>query len=99
MRVAIQQVASESEERSSGLEGELRVEREWRQNLQSTLVSDKEKIAKLQEEITQLQALSSVSVITEKSVPYSSKLIIFFSNIMYLSCLLYYYANSFNKLI
>lgn len=62
MRVAIQQAASETEERSSGLEGELRVEREWRQNLQSSLVVDKEKINKLQEEVVQLQAVSSVCV-------------------------------------
>ncbi|XP_075209817.1 RUN and FYVE domain-containing protein 2-like isoform X2 [Lycorma delicatula] len=58
MRAAIQQAASETEERSSGLEGELRVEREWRQNLQNTLVIDRDKISKLQEEVAQLQAVS-----------------------------------------
>ncbi|KAG8258717.1 hypothetical protein J6590_025882 [Homalodisca vitripennis] len=47
------------EERRGVLEGELKVEREWRQSVQGTIVSERDKIATLQQEISQLKAVAN----------------------------------------
>lgn len=51
------------EEKRGELEGELRVEREWRQSMQGTIVSDRDKINILQQEIAQLKAMAVVIII------------------------------------
>lgn len=50
------------EEKRGELEGELRVEREWRQSMQGTIVSDRDKINLLQQEIAQLKAMAVVII-------------------------------------
>lgn len=47
-----------AEERRGELEGELRVEREWRQSL----AKDQDKMSSLQQEIAQLKAVAAVSI-------------------------------------
>lgn len=51
---------ADKELKVSTLEGDLRIEREWRQSLQDTLVKDKEKISELNMEVQKLQLVSLV---------------------------------------
>lgn len=53
------EITSEHEEKRGELEGELKVEREWRQTMQGTIAADREKIAHLQEEVAQLKAVAT----------------------------------------
>ncbi|XP_022906920.1 RUN and FYVE domain-containing protein 2 isoform X2 [Onthophagus taurus] len=46
------------EEQTTGIEDDLKVEREWRVTLQDSIQHDKEKIAKLQHELTQLRLIA-----------------------------------------
>lgn len=59
-----QQVA-EKEVKSSSIEGDLRIEREWRQSLQDTMVKDREKISQLQQEVVRLKDIATVSIISQ----------------------------------
>lgn len=64
--VALQKVGNINtvhEEKKGELEGELKVEREWRQSMQGTISADKQKISYLQEEVAQLKALAAVTVL------------------------------------
>lgn len=54
------EITSVHEEKRGELEGELKVEREWRQTMQGTITADREKIAHLQEEVAQLKAVATV---------------------------------------
>ncbi|XP_023717597.1 RUN and FYVE domain-containing protein 2 isoform X3 [Cryptotermes secundus] len=53
-----QQVA-EKEVQNSGIEGDLRIEREWRTSLQETVVKDRDKISDLHQELAQLKSVAS----------------------------------------
>jgi hypothetical protein len=55
-----QQIA-EKEVQNSSVEGDLRIEREWRTSLQETMVKDRDKISQLHQELAQLKSLASVS--------------------------------------
>jgi hypothetical protein len=55
-----QQIA-EKEVQNSSIEGDLRIEREWRISLQETMVKDRDKISQLHQELTQLKSVASVS--------------------------------------
>lgn len=57
-RAGLETVAQE--ERRGELEGELRVEREWRHSMQSTIVTDRDKISNLQQEVAQLKVMAEV---------------------------------------
>jgi len=59
MRSLGEQIA-EKELRLSTYEGDLKIEREWRQSLQQSSVKDKERISELNMSIQKLQMLSSV---------------------------------------
>lgn len=59
MRNLGKQIA-DKELKLSTLEGDLRIEREWRQSLQESDVKDKEEICKLNMEIQKLQLLKNV---------------------------------------
>ena len=52
---------ADKELKVSTLEGDLRIEREWRQSLQDTLIKDKEKISELNMEVQKLQLVGLVS--------------------------------------
>ena len=52
---------AEKELKVSTLEGDLRIEREWRQSLQETIVKDKEKISELNMELQRLELARAVS--------------------------------------
>jgi hypothetical protein len=78
-----QQIA-EKEVQNSGIEGDLRIEREWRTSLQETVVKDRDKISQLHQELTQLKSVASVSVfIFFQFVPFPSLTICIKSNILY----------------
>lgn len=51
---------AQQEEQTSSAEGDLRVEREWRISLQETMKQDRERISKLQTEISQLKIIAQV---------------------------------------
>lgn len=51
---------AQQEEQTSSAEGDLRVEREWRISLQDTMKQDRERISKLQTEISQLKIIAQV---------------------------------------
>ena len=53
------QVAAQVEA-SSGIEGELRVEREWRRNLEDSVVRDRDRLAEAQSELAQLKMVKEV---------------------------------------
>lgn len=53
--------ATQHEEQATNIEGDLRVEREWRLSLQDTMQQEREKISKLQAELSQLRAIAQVS--------------------------------------
>lgn len=53
--------AAQHEEQTSGVEGDLKVEREWRISLQETMQQDRERISKLQTEISQLKIIAQVN--------------------------------------
>ncbi|XP_008201701.1 RUN and FYVE domain-containing protein 2 isoform X1 [Tribolium castaneum] len=50
--------AAQHEEQTSNVEGDLKVEREWRISLQETMQQDRERISKLQTEISQLKIIA-----------------------------------------
>ncbi|VEN55006.1 unnamed protein product [Callosobruchus maculatus] len=50
--------AAQVEEQAVSIEGDLKVEREWRMSLQDTMQQDREKISKLQIEISQLKTVA-----------------------------------------
>lgn len=50
------------EERQGELEGELKVEREWRQSMQKSIVTDRDKINSLQQEVAQLKLVAEVGL-------------------------------------
>lgn len=56
-----QQIA-EKEVQNSSIEGDLRIEREWRTSLQETVVKDRDKISQLHQELSQLKSVASVSL-------------------------------------
>ena len=56
-----QQIA-EKEVKASSVEGDLRIEKEWRTSLQETMVKDRDKISQLHQELAQLKAVASVSL-------------------------------------
>lgn len=63
--------AAQREARASGIEGELRIEREWRTALQGTSVKDREKISQLHQEVDQLKQVAEVSrksLLTRKKI-------------------------------
>lgn len=66
MRNLGKQIA-DKELKMSTLEGDLRIEREWRQSLQESDVKDKEEICKLNMEIQKLKLLKNVSTVVTKS--------------------------------
>jgi chromosome segregation ATPase len=53
---------ADKELKVSTLEGDLRIEREWRQSLQDTLVKDKERISELNMEVQKLQLVGLVNI-------------------------------------
>lgn len=53
--------ASQHEEQATSIEGDLRVEREWRMSLQETMQQERERISKLQGELSQLRIIAQVS--------------------------------------
>ncbi|XP_069702850.1 RUN and FYVE domain-containing protein 2 isoform X1 [Periplaneta americana] len=53
-----QQVA-EKEVKNSSIEGDLRIEREWRTSLQETMVKDRDKISQLHQELAQLKSVAA----------------------------------------
>nr|CAD7578586.1 unnamed protein product [Timema californicum] len=53
-----QQVA-EKEVKVSSVEGDLRIEREWRTSLQDTMVKDRDRISQLNQELSQLKSVAS----------------------------------------
>jgi len=55
-----QQIAAK-EVQNSSIEGDLRIEREWRTSLQETMVKDRDKISQLNQELAQLKSVTSVS--------------------------------------
>ena len=54
--------AAQQEEQTSNVEGDLKVEREWRMSLQETMQQDRERISKLQTEISQLKIIAQVNI-------------------------------------
>ncbi|XP_068909064.1 RUN and FYVE domain-containing protein 2 isoform X3 [Tenebrio molitor] len=50
--------AAQHEEQTTNVEGDLKVEREWRVSLQETMQQDRERISKLQTEISQLKIIA-----------------------------------------
>ena len=60
---------ADKELKVSTLEGDLRIEREWRQSLQDTLVKDKERISELNMEVQKLQLVGLVSI-NKCSIPF-----------------------------
>jgi RUN and FYVE domain-containing protein 1 len=52
--------AAQHEEQTTNVEGDLKVEREWRVSLQETMQQDRERISKLQTEISQLKIIAQV---------------------------------------
>lgn len=78
-----QQVA-EKEVQNSSIEGDLRIEREWRTSLQETVVKDRDKISELHQELAQLKSVASVSLfIFFLFVPVLSPTICIKNNIFY----------------
>ncbi|XP_066998946.1 RUN and FYVE domain-containing protein 2 [Anabrus simplex] len=53
------QQLAEREVKTSSVEGDLRIEREWRTSLQETMVKDRDKISQLHQELAQLKAVAS----------------------------------------
>lgn len=53
--------AAQHEEQANNVEGDLKVEREWRVSLQECIQLDREKISKLQHELSHLKAVAQVS--------------------------------------
>lgn len=53
--------ASQHEEQATSIEGDLRVEREWRMSLQETMQQERERTAKLQGELSQMRIIAQVS--------------------------------------
>lgn len=53
--------AAQVEEQANNVEGDLRVEREWRISLQDTMQQDRERISKLQIENGQLKLVAQVN--------------------------------------
>lgn len=53
-----QQIAAK-EVQNSSIEGDLRIEREWRTSLQETMVKDRDKISQLNQELAQLKSVAS----------------------------------------
>lgn len=68
-----QQIAAK-EVQNSSIEGDLRIEREWRTSLQETMVKDRDKISQLNQELAQLKSVASVSLILVSSSFFSSYL-------------------------
>ncbi|XP_063244092.1 RUN and FYVE domain-containing protein 2 isoform X3 [Bacillus rossius redtenbacheri] len=60
-----QQVA-ERESKAAGVEGDLRIEREWRASLQETMVKDRDRISQLNQELTQLRSVASFLALQEE---------------------------------
>lgn len=60
---------------SSTLETDLKIEREWRQSLQETLVKDREAKAELQQQVKELTKQQEVSVATSCMVAFAHFLI------------------------
>lgn len=54
----------DGEVQSSTLETDLKIEREWRQSLQETLVKDREAKAELQQQVKELSKQKEVSIPT-----------------------------------
>lgn len=54
--------AAQHEEQATNVEGDLKVEREWRVSLQETMQQDREKISQLQHELSQLRMVAQVSL-------------------------------------
>lgn len=52
--------AAAQEEQATSVESDLRVEKEWRQSLQETVQTDRDKIAQLQHELSQLKMIAQV---------------------------------------
>lgn len=59
----LQREASEAGEERTRAEGELGVEREWRLSLEQSVNKDRNRIAELQREVSQLRDVSVVSVL------------------------------------
>lgn len=55
--------AAQVEEQATNIEGDLKVEREWRISLQDAMLQDREKISKLQIEIGQLKIVAQVKTL------------------------------------
>lgn len=53
--------AAQHEEQANSVEGDLKVEREWRVNLQETMQKDRETISQLQHELSQLRLIAQVT--------------------------------------
>lgn len=64
--------ASQHEEQANNIEGDLRVEREWRMSLQETMQQERERISKLQGELSQLRIIAQVilNFLFQKSFAY-----------------------------
>lgn len=52
--------AAHHEEQTTNVEGDLKVEREWRMSLQESMQHDRERISTLQLELTHLKAIALV---------------------------------------
>lgn len=55
------QLLTEKDVKTMGVEGDLKIEREWRTSLQETMVKDRDKISQLHQELAQLKTVASVS--------------------------------------
>lgn len=53
--------AAHHEEQATNVEGDLRVEREWRVSLQEAMQQERERISKMQGELSQLRLIAQVS--------------------------------------
>lgn len=58
---------AEKNNKVSAVEGDLRIEREWRQSLQESVIVDKDKISQLNEELKLLKNESQVNMSTSLS--------------------------------
>lgn len=54
--------AAHHEEQTSTVEGDLKVEREWRLSLQEAMQHDRERISQLQLELTHLKTIAQVHI-------------------------------------
>lgn len=67
MRRELDVQAAQHEEQATNVEGDLKVEREWRISLQETMQQDRERISKLQTEINQLKIIAQVGTYIKKN--------------------------------